>query len=458
MGNCTILDTEARLPVYSWAASLEEGALAQAVNCANLDPAFHHVAVMADGHQGYGVPIGAVLALDGAVSPYAVGNDIGCGMALVRSGISDTALLSPLPTRSGGQGPVARDELMGRVQHAIPAGNEQRRGDGAVRRHHDSSDALLGNAFDALEEAAAASGVALSTSQSARPDPARPLLRHDLLARGRAQMGTLGAGNHFVELLRDPDGQVWVLVHSGSRGFGGTVCANFHRMALAHCADAGVALPDPGLAWLPMAAPSARPDRWQHVGACYLRAMQAALAYAELNRGRMLEAVADVFGRHFPGAFAWDDAVNIHHNDASLETHFGRDVWVHRKGAVKANAGTPTVTPGSMGTGSVLGRGLGNPDAFCSAAHGAGRAMSRTRARKELSLSAQLALVSGAGGKVFAANTGGVLDEMPGAYKDLDEVMVRQSDLVEPVVRFTPVATYKGVEKGRGKRRPEEER
>ena len=236
------------------------------------------------------------------------------------------------------------------------------------------------------------------------------------------------------------------------------MCANFHRMALAHCSAAGVVLPDPGLAWLPLAAPSARPDRWQQVGACYLRAMQAALAYAELNRKRMLEAIAEVFGRHFPDPFVWDDAVNIHHNDATLETHFGREVWVHRKGAVKASAGTATVTPGSMGTGSVLGRGLGNPDAFCSAAHGAGRAMSRSRARKELSLQDQLALVSGAGGKVFAASKTGVLDEMPGAYKDLDEVMARQSDLVEPVVRFTPLGTYKGVEKGRGKLRTDEER
>jgi len=209
MVSFTILETpRARLPVYSWAAPLEEGALAQAVNCANLDPAFHHVAVMADGHQGYGVPIGAVLALDGAVSPYAVGNDIGCGMALVPTRLPDSALLSPLPTRSGGPGPLARDELMGRVQDAIPAGHQRRRRDGAARRHADPPDVFLDAAVDALQEAARSSGVALSTSQSARPHPSRPVIRDDLVARGRLQMGTLGAGNHFVELLRDPDGRV----------------------------------------------------------------------------------------------------------------------------------------------------------------------------------------------------------------------------------------------------------
>ena len=447
----------ARLPIYSWAAELEEGALAQAVNCANLAPAFHHVAVMADGHQGYGVPIGAVLALEEALSPYAVGNDIGCGMALVATRLSADDLLTPLPTRTGGQGAVARDEVMGRVQEAIPAGTGRRRvGDvatpGPAPAPADEAVAqLLQAAYDAMEEAAASSGVGLSSSPSVTVDPAGLLNRQDFVARGAGQLGTLGSGNHFVELLRGEEDDVWVLVHSGSRGVGGAVCANFHRMALAHCAEAGVQVPDPGLAWLPLAAAGQGEDRWQRAGRCYAQAMGAALAYAQANRQRMLEAVAGVFERHFPGAMRFEQAVNIHHNDANHEDHFGRRVWVHRKGAVKAGAGTPTITPGSMGTGSVLGRGLGNPAAFSSAAHGAGRALSRSRARKELSLEEQLGLVRAAGGKVFAANRAGVLDEMPGAYKDLDEVMARQSDLVEPVRRFTPLATYKGVDRGRGK-------
>jgi tRNA-splicing ligase RtcB len=175
----------------------------------------------------------------------------------------------------------------------------------------------------------------------------------------------------------------------------------------------------------------------------------------------MLEAVSEVFEQRFPGALDWDGAVNIHHNDAELEEHFGERVWVHRKGAVKAATGAATITPGSMGTGSVLGRGLGNPASFSSAAHGAGRAMSRSRARRDLSLEAELASVAAAGGKVFAASTAGVLDEMPGAYKDIDQVMIRQADLVEPVRRFTPLATYKGTDRRprrTGRRRPDEER
>jgi tRNA-splicing ligase RtcB len=175
--------------------------------------------------------------------------------------------------------------------------------------------------------------------------------------------------------------------------------------------------------------------------------MTAALGYAELNRYRMLETIADEIEGRYPDAMQWDQTVNIHHNDAVCEEHYGRSVWVHRKGAVKATMGTATITPGSMGTGSVLGRGLGNPESFCSAAHGAGRALSRSRARRELSLDHELAGVRSAGGKVFAASTQAVLDEMPSAYKNLEEVMGLQADLVEPVRRFTPLGTYKGVDK-----------
>lgn len=451
-GQAHAFDTiaQARLPIYSWAQELELGALAQATNCANLPPAFHHVAVMADAHQGYGVPIGAVLALEEALSPYAVGNDIGCGMALVATSLSRDDLLGPAPTRSGQPGPAARDEIMGWVQATIPAGSA---GHGRRQDEDDEVEVLVHAAFGAMEEASAACGIPLSTSQAPDPHRGRRLTRAELSARARDQAGTLGSGNHFIELLAGPDGDVWVLVHSGSRGVGSLICANFHRMALAHCAARGHTLVDPGLAWLPVAQDGRdNADPWQIAGRCYQLAMQAALDYAELNRQRMLESIADTVEHPFPGAMRWDETINIHHNDAILEEHYGRMVWVHRKGAVKAAAGTPTITPGSMGTGSVLGRGRGERASFCSAAHGAGRALSRSRARRELSLDQQLATVAAAGGKVFAASKQAVLDEMPGAYKDLDEVMARQADLVEPVRRFTPIATYKGADKARGRR------
>jgi tRNA-splicing ligase RtcB len=176
--------------------------------------------------------------------------------------------------------------------------------------------------------------------------------------------------------------------------------------------------------------------------------------------------VAEIVEQRFPKSFRWDGMVNIHHNDATLEEHFGKTVWVHRKGAVKASRGTATITPGSMGSGSYLGRGLGNPDSFESCSHGAGRVRSRAKARAELDLRGELAAITAAGGKVYASSTDAVLDEMPGAYKDLDAVMANQADLVETVRRFTPLATYKGADAPRHRARknrargwrPEEER
>ena len=442
------------LPIYSWSPGLEEGAVRQARNCADLPVAFHHLAVMADGHQGYGVPVGAVMALDGAISPYAVGNDIGCGMAMVPTTATRDDLLAALPTKSGASGPVARDDIMGWVQTRIPSG-------AAVRPAPEASSEelvpLLSEAFDAMREASALSGLPLSTSQSATGKGGRPLERDDVLARGRVQAGTLGSGNHFIELLSGPDEDVWVMLHSGSRGVGSLICNNFHRMALAHCEESGHALADPGLAWLPIGGDGT----WDRVGECYRRALRAGLDYAEHNRRRMLEEVGAIVERRFPGAMRWDGMVNIHHNDATLEEHYGHEVWVHRKGAVKASPGTATITPGSMGTGSYLGRGLGNPESFSSCSHGAGRRMSRGRAREELSLQRELERVEAAGGKVFATSKDAVLDEMPAAYKDLDVVMAAQADLVEPVKRFAPLGTYKGAERPRRRKRgwrPAEER
>lgn len=446
----------ARLPIFSWAPDLEEGARKQAINCANLPVAFHHVAVMADGHQGYGVPIGAVLALDNAISPFAVGNDIGCGMGLVPTTIISHDLLSPVRTKSGTAGPIARDDIMGWVQSSVPAGM----GAENRRKAPKEIDRYLNEAFDAMEEAAAASRVPLSAGQSTRPDALRPLDRAAFLDRGRSQAGTLGAGNHFIELLAGPEGEVAVLIHSGSRGVGGIICANFHRMALAFAAESGGVLSDPGLAWLPLGS-QGDADRWVRTGRCYERALRAGLEYAHANRELMLAKVAEIIERRFSGAMSREATINIHHNDATCEEHFGRRVWVHRKGAVKAARGTATITPGSMGTGTIQGRGLGRPESFSSCSHGAGRVLSRGQARSTLRLSEQLAKINKAGGKIFADKKDAVLDEMPDAYKDLDQVMANQADLVEPVKKFTPLATYKGTERSRRRKghwRPEEER
>jgi tRNA-splicing ligase RtcB len=437
------------VPVYSWAPALEEGARTQARHCAGLPVTHHHVAVMADGHQGYGVPIGAVLPLRDAISPYAVGNDIGCGMALVPTTLGADDLLAPLPRASGARGPEARDDVMTAVATTIPSGTGTR-----TPTEAPDVDALIGQAWDALVEAARLSGLPLSTSQTPVAAAGRPLDRNAFHTRARAQAGTLGSGNHFIELLRGDDGTVAVMLHSGSRGAGAQICNNFHRMALKHCAAAGVTLPDPGLAWLPLVDSDAGDRDWAAVGRAYVRALKAALEYARLNRDRMLRDVGAILEQRFPAVMRFDDMVNIHHNDATLEEHYGAQVWVHRKGAVKAAVGTDTIIPGSMATGSYQGRGLGNREAFESCSHGAGRRMSRGQARRTLDLDEQLRLLSRVGSKVFAASVDAVLDEMGGAYKDLDEVMRAQADLVEPVRRFSPVATYKGADvRGRRRRR-----
>jgi tRNA-splicing ligase RtcB (3'-phosphate/5'-hydroxy nucleic acid ligase) len=433
------------LPIYSWVRSLEPGALSQAINCANLPVAFHHVAIMADGHQGYGVPVGAVLALEGAISPYSVGNDIGCGMALVPTSVSRADLIAPQVTGSS----AARDAIMRRIQREIPAGLGK---DHRINRRDGEATSIAETGFAAMEEAVATFGRGAegSTSTDGGRTRRKPIARSDFVAKAVSQAGTLGSGNHFIELLAGPEDDVWVMLHSGSRGVGGLICDSFHRMALAHCREEGHPLADPGLAWLPAEGDG---ERWGRIGLCYERALRAGLGYAELNRRRMLDSAGAIIEDTFPGSMQWDEMVNIHHNDATLEQHFGRSVWVHRKGAVKATEGTATITPGSMGTGSYLGRGLGNPLSFTSCAHGAGRAMSRGRARAELSLAAQLELVTKVGGKVFAESHEAVLDEMPAAYKDLDQVMADQADLVEPVKRLLPLATYKGADRPRRRRR-----
>jgi tRNA-splicing ligase RtcB len=452
-----ISDGKGKVAVYSWAPDLEVGALEQALRCAELPCVHERVAVMADGHLGYGVPIGAVLALDGHISPYAVGNDIGCGMGLVPTTLSREDILGELPTKSGKSGPVARDDIMGWVATSIPAGFSK----------HGSADAIpeadyhLRGAWVAMHIASDATGVPITTSQSTDPGKGVELDIDGWLERGRSQAGTLGSGNHFIELLVGPDGDVWLMLHSGSRGVGSVICNHFHRIALQWCAEQGIDLPDPGLAYVPVGTLD-HPT----IGNLYQVALDAGLGYAELNRRRMLTTVGEIVEKRFPGSIRWDEMVNIHHNDATLERHFGRDVWVHRKGAVKASAGTATITPGSMGTGSYLGVGLGNPESFESCSHGAGRRKGRKAAERELSLEAELATVREAGGKVFARSKEAVLDEMPGAYKPIDDVMAAQADLVATVRRFTPLGTYKGSDK-RPKRkggaaepdaRPEEER
>jgi len=250
------------------------------------------------------------------------------------------------------------------------------------------------------------------------------------LNSARKQLGTLGGGNHFIEFQKDEQENIWVMLHSGSRNFGLKTANVYHKQAQALCERWHVQLPDKDLAFLPID---------DLVGQEYYTAMSFCLDFAAANRAHMMRAVIDVV-RDITGAETFDE-VNIHHNYAAKEHHYGKDVWVHRKGATRVREGERGIIPGSMGSFSYIVEGLGNPQSFHSCSHGAGRKMGRKEAGRKLSLEEEQAKMAGI---VHGLRTVGDLDEAPGAYKDIDEVMEQQSDLVKILVRLKPLGSIKG--------------
>jgi tRNA-splicing ligase RtcB len=320
------------VPIKSWALDIEGSALDQATNLSNLPFAIGHVALMPDAHTGYGMPIGGVLFADRAVVPYAIGVDIGCGVALVETDLTVETL--------GRDGLKAALVQMARD---VPVGNASQ------PRPVDRDEAL------------AEIGLPLPASIA----PA-------WFDRAVNQLGTLGSGNHFLEVQRDESDRVYVMLHSGSRNLGKTICDEFHKRALAHNTAWHSELPHPELAYLPMGTED-------YAG--YWAAMEFALRFAEVNRSRMLDKAECAFERH-TSVGRMERLVDIHHNYAAWENHLGTNGIVHRKGAVRARVGEMVLIPGSMGTASYVGEGLGNPESFSTCQHGAGRAMSRSAARK----------------------------------------------------------------------------
>ena len=383
------IETE-RIPILIWADQADlagfDEAIAQARNLANHPLARQHVALMPDFHVGYGMPIGGVFATRGGVVPNAVGVDIGCGMIACRTAIQADEL--------------DRDMLQSarqRIHEAVPVGN-------GPRGNHKDARALWEG----------------SETENAALQP--------LLAGARRQVGTLGGGNHFIEVQRDEEGRVWLMVHSGSRGIGKQVCDYYDARARKLMASVEVA-PDKDLAYLPEGTPEYD---------AYLEAMNWCLRFAEESRGRMLdaalEAVRDVVGRD-PGA---EGRIETHHNYAVAEPHEGETMLVHRKGAVRA-AG-PVIIPGSMGTASYIARGLDNEASFGTCSHGAGRVMGRKQANRTITHDEAIEAMRHV---VFGVRTGDY-EEMPQAYKDIHKVMSNQADLVEPLHVLTPMAVVKG--------------
>ena len=378
-----VIDTE-RLPIKLWLEDIEDGALAQAKNLANLPFAYKWVAIMPDSHQGYGMPIGGVLATQQVIVPNAVGVDIGCGMVATKTSLVD----------------IDTDtikEIMGEIRKAVPVGFS----------HHQEDQEW--------------------TQFNNAPDV--PIIQKEL-SSAKKQIGTLGGGNHFIEIQKGNDGHIWVMIHSGSRNFGLKTATDYHKKAQALCEKWLSDIPDKDLAFLPL-------DTREGEG--YLSAMNYCLDFAFANRALMMKNVLSIFADKI-GAYSQDE-VNIHHNYAIMEHHYGKNVLVHRKGATKATIGLRGIIPGSMGTKSYIVEGLGNPESFESCSHGAGRRMGRKEATRTLILEDEQKKMDGI---VHGLRTQGDLDEAPGAYKDIDVVMKNQSDLVKTVVELTPLAVIKG--------------
>ncbi|MDQ3871130.1 MAG: RtcB family protein [Chloroflexota bacterium] len=383
-----------RVPIKSWAADVDATTLQQATNLSNLPFAIHHVALMPDAHVGYGMPIGGVLFADGAVVPYAIGVDIGCGVALVETDL--TARTFP---RS------QLDRVLAEIERRVPTGTKSQ----PHRVDRERAEAEIGI-----------------------PRPGS--VQEAWFERAVNQLGTLGSGNHFLEVQRDEEGAVYVMLHSGSRSLGKTICDEYHRRALAHCVAHGLPLPHRELAYLPMATDDS---------GGYWAAMEYALRFAEVNRSRMLDQVEISFRRHTRIA-RFARKVDVHHNYAAWESHFGGRGIVHRKGAVRARAGETVLIPGSMGTASYVGEGLGNPESFESCPHGAGRQMSRGAARKRMTSARLFDEMRRIGVLLYSGEPKTAAEEAPFAYKDIEGVMAASADLVRPLKRLTPLGVVKG--------------
>jgi tRNA-splicing ligase RtcB (3'-phosphate/5'-hydroxy nucleic acid ligase) len=388
-----------RAPVKMWAdpAEIDAAALQQLRNVASLSWT-QRVAVMPDVHYGKGATVGSVIAMDQAISPAAVGVDIGCGMSAVRSSLT------------AGQLPDDLSTVRAAIEAKIPVG---------FRAHDRPVKPLHGTG-----------GWAAFWARF--PQLHAGVQKREL--RARQQMGTLGGGNHFIELCVERDGQdagrVWLMLHSGSRNIGKELAERHMEAArkLPHNQD----LPDRDLAVF--LAGTSEMD-------AYRRDLWWAQEYAARNRSTMLRLILEAFATALGSQpVTWDDPISCHHNYVAEETHAGREVLVTRKGAIRAGKGDLGIIPGSMGTGSYIVRGLGNEEAMCSASHGAGRRMSRNQARRtftEAELAEQTAGVE-------CRKDRGVLDEIPGAYKDIADVIARQTDLVEVVHHLKQVVCVKG--------------
>lgn len=383
-----IIETE-KIPIRLWLDELEEGALAQAKNLANLPFAFHHIALMPDAHQGFGMPIGAVMAARDTVVPNAVGVDIGCGMCALSTGLTElkTDILR---------------KIMSAIRAKIPLG---------FNKHQKAQNQEL-----------------------MPPAPEKcPVVKKEW-KNALLSLGTLGGGNHFIEIQKGSDGYIWIMIHSGSRNLGLKVADYYQRQARILNEKMGRALPrEWQLDYLPLKESLARE---------YLLEMDYCTRYALANRQLMIERVQDSF-EECGLSLKTSKFINIAHNYAAEEEHFGEKVWVHRKGATSSKNGEWGIIPGSQGSESFIVRGKGNPLSFESCSHGAGRKMGRKEAQRRLDLKKEQELLE-AQQILHSVWSIRDLDEAPSAYKNIRDVMGFQEDLLDIEVSLRPLAVIKG--------------
>ncbi|HYC49222.1 MAG TPA: RtcB family protein [Burkholderiales bacterium] len=390
---------EGAVPVKVFTDDLEASARQQLVNLSKLPIVHHHVAAMPDVHAGIGATVGSVIATKQAVIPAAVGVDIGCGMIAARTTLTANQLDENSLKRVYNQ--IARDVPVGRDQHK----------DGRELKH-----------------AVVPFGRELRQILEAHPQLEKRFKRTQSWAQ---QMGTLGGGNHFIEVCLDEESRVWVMLHSGSRGIGNAIGTYFIELARRDMESQVSNLPDRDLAYFR--------EGTEHFEE-YVRAVGWAQAYAAANREAMMELVLAALRRHLPPFEVTAEAVNCHHNYVEREQHYGENVWVTRKGAIRAGKGELGIIPGSMGAKSYIVRGRGSEESFESCAHGAGRRMSRSAAQKRFTSADVAAQTAG----VICRKDSGVVDEIPAAYKPIDEVMENQRDLVDVVHTLKQVLCVKG--------------
>lgn len=395
-----VIKEDGSLPIKAWTDTIEDSALVQLKNLARMPfIAKNGVAVMPDVHAGIGATVGSVIASHKAIIPAAVGVDIGCGMNAVRLSLKAADL------------PESLNAVRNQIERDVPVGFAMHRRDADIEGNWGERGDLFNrwtSLFTEFPELKAKNDSVLG------------------------QLGTLGGGNHFIEVCLDESQDVWVMLHSGSRGTGNAIGRYFIEKAKEACEMWHISLPDNDLAYFPEGTT---------LFADYTRAVTWAQNYALENRAVMLERVLAALRRTIPKPFeVTTEAINCHHNYVVQENHYGQNLWVTRKGAIRARDGDLGIIPGSMGQRSYIVRGKGNPESYCSCSHGAGRVMSRTEAKRRFSLADLIAQTDG----VECRKDEAVIDEIPGAYKSIDAVMENQRDLVDVVHTLKQVLCVKG--------------